>query len=512
MSTHIAAEPRLRLRDNPLLIAQVRRHCRRRQTIPGVAVAVILGLLGLFAGAVVPTHRNDAVWLVIEMGYVGLAAVVLLLRGTLTVTGTIAEERASGLLDFHRATPTSPWTDALGYLLGTPSREYLLAAVLVPFALVAAVASGGSPLRPVAAVFALVVNGWLYHSLGAVMGFTATRRRQAVGAVVVLLVLLLFGTSAVFEAGIYPVASLTPYPALRALYMPAFAAELLPSVEFSFFGVTMPALLYAVLLQGYLIAFLAWAVARKLRADAAPVFSKPGAVVFYALGLALVLGGLTEVTERAGVGTSAALLVGYGVAGTLLAAVVTAVVVPDYLAHVRAVRRARRFDRRWPSWREDGARPWLLVPAMVGLFVGGWALLVLGLPGGDAARLLTSVEASAVYVAMAVLLVFAVAATEFARFCLRRSKRSGAFLLVFLTVFVPYILAAIFGGAGFRGESAAYIAALSPTYALGVALARLSPEVASSFGPGTLVVSLAVGVGLAVLFLARVRAAIAAAD
>ena len=141
MSRNQALEqPALRIVDNPLLIAQARRRLRRTDAGSTVTMSVLFATCCLLLGAVF-SERDGTFWHVVRATFLGLTTMALYLRGTTRVALSISEERINGLLDFHRAAPTTAWTNALGYLFGCTAREWLVAFIFLPFFLVASLMS-----------------------------------------------------------------------------------------------------------------------------------------------------------------------------------------------------------------------------------------------------------------------------------------------------------------------------------------------------------------------------------
>src|SRR5262249_2582964 len=146
-------EPIVRWRDNPIALAQFRRCLRRRQAVPRL---VVIGILGLCALLLALAQHDPRAQVATRNELFALLALTLASGGATETRRCVGEDRPSRRLDFHRATPMSGWTVCLGYLVGSPSSQYVSAAILAPFMLVITAMAGRS--IPVAlAALAIVV-------------------------------------------------------------------------------------------------------------------------------------------------------------------------------------------------------------------------------------------------------------------------------------------------------------------------------------------------------------------
>ena len=115
-------EPILRIRDNPILVAQARRRLRAKQIRPLLLITTIIGVCATLWGFADGGKAKS--WSGVAIAFLVLVMMFLFIRGTAQAAAAIGEERASGILDFQRASPTSAWTDTFGYLIGCVAREY----------------------------------------------------------------------------------------------------------------------------------------------------------------------------------------------------------------------------------------------------------------------------------------------------------------------------------------------------------------------------------------------------
>jgi len=491
----MSPEPLLRFFDNPIRQAQARRRLRRRQAIPTFVVIGLATSCAMLYGA----SGGEAEWRAVRDLLLVAILFLLCYRGTVQVSTTLADDRERGLLDFHRATPTSAWTDAFGYAAGCTARESLGSLLVAPFFLVASALAGGSLGGALLALHAVLSTALLCHAWGMFAGLSGRRRRagQSTLALLVALTFLAFPLSSVEHLALGHV---TPLPALRSLGY--FTSTPGPPSPLSVFGIPCAHVTFTLLLQGTLTLFLLWCAARKLRAESAHAFSRPGALaLFAALALFLIApawSGLAEPRVRAV--AAVAFLAG----GLLLASALAVSLVPTFLESLRAIRRARRFDAR-PGWLEPGASAWPLVPAFFLLLGAGTALLLRSDPsaGGPVTSYLASPEAGIAALACLAFLSLEVGAWECLQLRWRKASRSGLFLVAFVTLALPWILGS--ASAPLLGDSGVshWLFATSPLYAVGVGLRALAARLHGApleLAAGRLAWSLVVTVALAAAF------------
>ena len=120
--------------DNPVLVKHVRSRLRPGQALPWAAIVLVLSACIAWGGHESAWFGN-ATAVILQLG---LQILILALIGSNQINASLGGARESGILAFHRVTPLPPSVVALGFFLGAPIREYLLAAVTLPFALFAA--------------------------------------------------------------------------------------------------------------------------------------------------------------------------------------------------------------------------------------------------------------------------------------------------------------------------------------------------------------------------------------
>ena len=234
---------------------------------------------------------------------------LLLFLGTGRVAAGTAEERETGLLDYQRMTPMSPFGKITGYLFGLPGREYFMFALTLPFLLHAVVVGGisaGKTLHLYAVFFSCVL---LYHLTAHVTGLVVSKPRAASWVSRMVVLGLYVVLPALGQAGFSFLSFLTLMPT----YFGLMSEELKPvsrggqeygyspwteTAEFwrevTFFDLTLSPSLFTVLMQGLLLAALFTTAHRKWRNETMPAFSKPFGIGFFVVLQVLLLGCLWQ--------------------------------------------------------------------------------------------------------------------------------------------------------------------------------------------------------------------------
>lgn len=462
-------EPWMRIMDNPLLIAMAKLRLRKKER---TSLAWVTGLVGVSCALIGLASDTSTEWIFMFTGFLGFASLNLLYRGVNVLAGLMVQERTSGILEFHRATPTTSYTDALGYLLGGAAREYYLFALMIPFMFLYALAGSISILDVLAAILLIVVNGVLLHCTALLVGLTGFSKRvtnaTAVGT------LFIFGAAVpLYRIGLVTPAFLTPVPAFARLFANSDDLAVVAG-NVLFFGLPLHPVIFTLLVQASLIAFLFMGVARRLQHERAPVFSRVSALLLFGVVTILTIGGSWEVitnplSTEGGLLTPrnriASLTAAYLAGAGLLSTVLLVTLVPHYLDFSRALRRARRLGMAFPGWLEDGATAMPLVPVFFLLSCGGFAILVLAGSGFlDMDRVLSLYTLVALS-GTAVGIAFFTAVVEYVRLSVRGSQRSYL-LILFLTCVFPFILSGVLGSAGMQ-EGIEFVLALSPLLGVG---------------------------------------------
>jgi hypothetical protein len=370
------------LLDNPLITKHLRSRLRPAAFYPLLVVVALLCLVivggATFAelnyqysqimGGPRPAGRAamPAPFLIATVLLTVLQGIALLLGGTSEAASAVANAKEKGILDFHRISPQPLSWLALGFLLGAPIREYLLALAVTPFLLVSALLCKVGFVGFLLILLVQTSTALVCHSMGMVIGLSAKKARgSAAWAVSVVLGVYYLG-SGMAGGGVWVPVLFTSGPVLLELFAPEAQ---LPSPP-AFFGIDLPLWLMTLLYQVPLVLFFFLASMRKLRADSARVFSKPLAVGFLLGVTVLTLGSIWE--ARLPFKEAVTL---YVVAGVALA--LSGSVAPFQSEYLNGLRRAAKHGQeRLPPWSEGAANPvvlgWLCVIVLLAGTAGWW--------------------------------------------------------------------------------------------------------------------------------------------
>ncbi|HWE35374.1 MAG TPA: hypothetical protein VG406_02295 [Isosphaeraceae bacterium] len=471
------------LLDNPVLVKHVRSRLRPAQALPWAVVVLVLCILDAWAcfSKDSPMPGGPA-----TMALLGLQVLLLFFAGTAQINASLGGARESGILDFHRVSPLPPATITLGFLLGAPIREYILAGLTLPFVLAAATTIDAFDvwrgLREVAALeVVIVLTTWIVHSLAVLGCLTRKKPRGSIqGTIVTIIVLLMVG------------------PYAGAAFWFGSQWIITESRQLNFFGWLIPWLAFALIYELPALGFFFLGASRKMKAERTHLYTKPQALAFLGTLATLAVAGTWHVGrfipeyygEPIYPEATIALATVYvlSVAAIMLSVTIT----PDGGEYVRGVLRAEHAGRRRPSPWSDAGSNRIAVFAMGAIVLLGTLAVVrfVGWPDNPAARtwrfgadgsewtseprpvagLQAELERlTSMPIAIGVLTVAAVGLGF--QYFLMRARRSGLtlmFLFLFLTWLVPLLVGAIVGVTGGNTGTGLAIAALSPIF--GVAL------------------------------------------
>ena len=437
--------------DNPVFVKHVRSRLRRSQVVPSAAVVVVLCLCALYGGHVTGTLESGGIFGLI----VGLQGVLLAIIGATQVASAVGGARESGILDFHRVSPSSPASVALGFFFGAPIREYLLFALTLPFALICVAFGAPTFLGFLQVMAALLLSAWLVHAVSLFFALASKKPKSASKAVVGLMIFLFVFGGQVGVIGVWRVSSLLD-----------------ASPRVPIFGVPLPWLVSVVLDEGVVLAFLMIASCRKMRSDRAHALSKPEAIACLGSIGVMVLGGVWSLAG------APFLTLPYLYALAALACVMAVTMTPTLGEFAKWARRAIRSGAAAPR-----LAPWDdLALNRVGLVALGAILLVLATIAWQAVELrvvddpilpqfrLPVAPDYSRSIAVAVLSVVGfglVCQAAHLRYPRRATSLIGLF--VFFAWGIPLILGVILSVANAGEDTSIVIAALSPVFGIGVA-------------------------------------------
>jgi hypothetical protein len=345
------------LADNPIFVKHVRSRLRRSDVISTLLIVGVLLLMicwwGIQAGAFV----SGGVFTVTLV----LQGIILLIAGSGQIATSVSGVRASGILDFHRISPLPPTTQAAGFLLGAPVREYIAYALTLPVSL-ACVAQGGVTFLTFLQFIALsVLLTWALHAWTMVAALYSKRPTKN-GPIGLLVFLGIMG-----------------FNLFGSLYSWFRGAAEVP--EFLFFGQPIPWLAFAAVYLIPIIFFGMLISTRKIRSERTHPLSKVEAVAFLAVTSVLTVGGLWPRTDP----QALILIVLYVVVVTGIMLSVT--ITPTLGEYARGLRRAtRRGLRHLPYWDELALnRPALSILCLVALITASatWNIVSHQIPGAS---------------------------------------------------------------------------------------------------------------------------------
>lgn len=326
--------------DNPLFVKHVRSRLRRGQLLTPAVVVGAICLLTAYACEVNNWYTNGSAFAV----YLAIQVVAVGLMGSTQVSSAVGGARESGILDFHRVSPLSPLAVTLGFFFGAPVREYVLAAMTLPFVLICAAKDAPGLGGVIQVEVATLVSCWLLHAI-AILTSLATKKPKAStkGAVGAIVFLLIFTG----RFGFIGLAALTG------------AVTEAPTI--GFFGAHLPWLAFLLIYALPLIFFLMLASVRKMKSERSHPFTKPEALAALAIEAALVLGAVWSGHDL----PYLPLFVIYATASIALVLIIT--ITPNLGEFTKGFRRAEREGKRHVGYWDDLAPNRVAVVALCGI-------------------------------------------------------------------------------------------------------------------------------------------------
>lgn len=462
--------------ENPLIIRHIHTRLRRGGFIAALVTTAAICLTILVVGTLIAKNSGASTPDTargISIALLFVPGLLLLILGSQRVAMAVALERASGILESLRMTPMHPGVCLAGFVLGPPLREVLLAVSTIPFFGYCIAQGGISFVDAFQYGVILLTTALVLYLMSLIVTLSTTGLRPqraggAMGAMIFLIIMFIMPTFTVFSRG-----------------GPRF------EVEFSFFGIRMAFFFVVLIVEAFLIAFLAIGGSRKLARDGAPPLTKRQAVCFFLLFHLLFLGLFWEwmnLTASRSVGTGGpihpylGLLIAQMVTDALLGLWLVNMMVPSQLAFLREMERARsRGVPVRPGSEGAGHLRW-------GLALAGIAALFYAIPP---ARLVLAGASFADLppallfppILLASLLLYFGAAREYAGL---RFRKGAIVVMTFVILGVwaaPLILGLIVGGVGDQRVLGAFIASPSPITGFTGAFAAVGGNPKTFAGP-----------------------------
>jgi len=210
----------------------------------------------------------------------------------------------------------------------------------------------------------MLVLALLYHAIGIVGGLSVSGAQRRNAGVLVILAVIIFTVLGMFPPMAY-LSILAPMVLAMSNGQGFFPFQLL------FFGAHLPIVLLSLLHQGTLFVFCWLAAVQKIRQENTPPFTRPVALLFFAvigflcLGDVVIRGDTWNRIYSADEGSMTVLL--YSL--TILALILSAMLTPQEGQFTRGIRQARKVGLpRVPRW-SNAAANWPPVLAFAGMLL-----------------------------------------------------------------------------------------------------------------------------------------------
>ncbi|MCC5805853.1 MAG: hypothetical protein JJU00_05940 [Opitutales bacterium] len=364
----------MKTRLNPLILRYASARLRPRPLIFRLLATLIVVSFAFFMTFLLAREQADLDTVAAARGtlipLIFIQGILLMLMGTGAVASGITQEKLDGVLDYQRMTPMPAWKKVLGYLFGLPVREYAMFAVTLPF-LAYALIRGAVPFGAWAPFYLLFFSGvWLYHMTGFAAAMITRRWRWAARITQGMVLVLYLFLPQLSHLGIVFFEYLTVRPALAQFILPLLRGgveaypELLARLgdrDVPFFQWGISSAVFALILQGALIALFYRMIERKWNRESAPALGKiSGSVAFFAV-IFTALGNLwprvTTIGESGPAGDIAALVavpLVFGLLGLFAGLLILRVICPERMDFRRGLLRQRKFGwTRLPWWYDE---------------------------------------------------------------------------------------------------------------------------------------------------------------
>ena len=439
--------------DNPILVKHARSRLRRGQLIPALAMTMVVSLCFVLWGYQYDRLHSD--WTFNAL--LAIQAILMGIVGANQVGSSVAKARESGLMDFHRASPMAPMSQAVGFFFGAPIREYLLFAAILPFSLICMVSGWPDFKTGCELIAGLVLITWVMHAFALLNALLWKPSKSATRGLIVLVGLIL-GVGSM-------IGSVTSGSWMKD--------EDNGSPMLNFFGARFPALVVMMIDLLPVVGFLMVASARKLASEKTHPLSKAQAISCLGAGAFLLMGNLWDLADTEYV----TLIVLYALIATAFVLIVT--ITPNQGEYSKGVRQSLREGQKTASAWTDRAlnRTALIGLCLVVLVAPTVAWYAIEFPSNPPGQAPVSYSLP---IAIGVLVVaYFGLAVQF--FQIRAGKRGMLFLVLFLFVvwIVPVVVGTIsmVGDAkrGLRGPSAVSLSLVSLSPVAGITLSSGVP-------------------------------------
>ncbi len=278
----------MNLSDNPIFLTQ-KRLVHRGGVLAAILIAALIGvslLSGLIAYLADPLNFPDfhSPHEAGKMFYgwtIGVEILVLVIGGFSKISRTLVEERKAGLWDSNRLTPLKPSQLVTGYWLGSPLREFYMAAILAGTGLII-VLLAKLPLTLWPGTQILIFSGALFFGLLATLVGMAFQKPQA--GILIVGALFFFCMPSLSFSKFTIINFLLPVYGIANLFQdepPKYGLDWTGSPEI--FGIPIPPILLSLVLQFILGIFLWRAAVRKTANPFQPLMLRWEAVTIFGI-------------------------------------------------------------------------------------------------------------------------------------------------------------------------------------------------------------------------------------
>jgi hypothetical protein len=276
------------LNDNPIFLTQ-KRLMHRGGVLAAILIAALIGvslLSGLIAYLADPLnfadfHSPQDAGKIFYGWTIGVEILVLVIGGFSKISRTLAEERKAGLWDSNRLTPLKSSQLVIGYWLGSPLREFYMAAILAGTGLII-VLLAKLPLMLWPGTQILIFSAALFFGLIASLVGMAFQKPQA--GILMVGVLFFFCMPSLSFSKFAIINFLLPIYGIANLFQdetPKYGVDWTGSPEI--FGISMPPILLSLGLQFILGIFLWRAAVRKTANPFQPLMLRWEAVAIFGI-------------------------------------------------------------------------------------------------------------------------------------------------------------------------------------------------------------------------------------
>jgi hypothetical protein len=262
----------VKLSENPIFITQ-KRLVHRGGVLAAALIAGLVGaslLSGLIAYLADPLNFNSfrSSQEAGKMFYgwtIGVEILVLVIGGFSRISRVLGEERKAGLWDSNRLTPLKPCQLVTGYWLGSPLREFYMAAILTAIGLVIVLLAKISITLWLGTQVLIFSTALFFGLLGVLVGMTFQRPQ---GGIIFLVAFIFFQFPSVAMPKFMLTNFLLPTYGIANLFRGSgdYGNDYsmrewggMPEI----FGLPLPPILLSVALQSFIGFFLWWAAVRK---------------------------------------------------------------------------------------------------------------------------------------------------------------------------------------------------------------------------------------------------------